>query len=71
MLDSQPVSRVLSFLYQNVFHRPFILSPDLVSDPRLVSFHVTQNFPLRSFFITWLNRNHQRKRFFILPVTAA
>ncbi|HDK0046713.1 TPA: type II secretion system protein GspD [Escherichia coli] len=54
VLDSQPVSRVLPFLYQNVFHRPFILSPDLVSDPRLVSFHVTQNLPLRSFFITWL-----------------
>ncbi|EIM1059100.1 type II secretion system protein GspD [Salmonella enterica] len=55
-LDNAPLPQVISLVWQNVFYRPFQLSPELAGDSRLVSFYMNEKLDPRSFFISYLKR---------------
>lgn len=55
-MDNAPLPQVISMVWQNVFYRPFQLSPELAGDTRLVSFYLTEKLNPRSFFISYLKR---------------
>lgn len=55
-MDNAPLPQVISLVWQNVFYRPFQLSPELAGDARLVSFYMNEKLDPRSFFISYLKR---------------
>lgn len=55
-MDNAPLPQVISLVWQNVFYRPFQLSPELAGDSRLVSFYMNEKLDPRSFFISYLKR---------------
>ncbi|EGU4500719.1 type II secretion system protein GspD [Salmonella enterica] len=55
-MDNAPLPQVISLVWQNVFYRPFQLSPELAGDTRLVSFYMNEKLYPRAFFISYLKR---------------
>ncbi|ECI5746702.1 type II secretion system protein GspD [Salmonella enterica subsp. enterica] len=55
-MDNAPLPQVISLVWQNVFYRPFQLSPELAGDTRLVSFYLNEKLDPRAFFISYLKR---------------
>lgn len=55
-MDNAPLPQVISLVWQNVFYRPFQLSPELAGDSRLVSFYMNEKLDPRAFFISYLKR---------------
>lgn len=55
-MDNAPLPQVISLVWQNVFYRPFQLSPELAGDSRLVSFYMNEKLNPRAFFISYLKR---------------
>lgn len=55
-MDNAPLPQVISLVWQNVFYRPFQLSPELAGDTRLVSFYMNEKLDPRAFFISYLKR---------------
>lgn len=55
-MDNAPLPQVISLVWQNVFYRPFQLSPELAGDSRLVSFYMNEKLEPRAFFISYLKR---------------
>ncbi|HCL4783366.1 TPA: type II secretion system protein GspD [Salmonella enterica] len=55
-MDNAPLPQVISLVWQNVFFRPFQMSPELAGDSRLVSFYLNEKLDPRAFFISYLKR---------------
>ncbi|EBK0596526.1 type II secretion system protein GspD [Salmonella enterica] len=55
-MDNAPLPQVISLVWQNVFYRPFQLSPELAGDSRLVSFYMNEKLDPRAFFVSYLKR---------------
>lgn len=55
-MDNAPLPQVISLVWQNIFYRPFQLSPELAGDSRLVSFYMNEKLNPRAFFISYLKR---------------
>ncbi|EKY5349958.1 type II secretion system protein GspD [Salmonella enterica] len=55
-MDNAPLPQVISLVWQNIFYRPFQLSPELAGDTRLVSFYMNEKLDPRAFFISYLRR---------------
>ncbi|EBM2258483.1 type II secretion system protein GspD, partial [Salmonella enterica] len=55
-MDNAPLPQVISLVWQNVFYRPFQLSPKLAGDSRLVSFYMNEKLDPRAFFVSYLKR---------------
>jgi len=53
-LDSVPLPKAVSFIYSQVFNTPFMLSPEVIDDKRLVAFHITPSLDAKSFFVRYL-----------------
>ncbi|WP_406850703.1 hypothetical protein WH390_06160 [Candidatus Arsenophonus nilaparvatae] len=54
-LDNVPLPQALNVLYRQVFERPFMLSPELINDPRKVTFRITPEIDERAFIKRYLN----------------
>ncbi|PHM31187.1 type II secretion system protein GspD [Xenorhabdus innexi] len=54
-LDGVSIPKSVSFIYGQVFKKPFMISPDVIKDDRLVSFHITPDLDEKDFFIRYLN----------------
>lgn len=54
-LDNVPLPQALNLLYRQVFERPFMLSPELINDPRKVTFRITPEIDERAFIKRYLN----------------
>ncbi|EHW1154862.1 type II secretion system protein GspD [Salmonella enterica] len=57
-LDNTPLPQVIQFVYQNVYHRPYMLSPEITGDKRVLSFYLTDKQQPRQFFKTYFQRLH-------------
>ena len=53
-LTNVTLSQAVTMLWQDVFQRPFVLAPELVTDARPVSFAVQSRQPTRAFVLAWL-----------------
>ena len=54
-IDSMPLSKAITLFYGQVLYQPFMISPDVITDPSLVTFHVTPNLDAKKFFVSYLN----------------
>ncbi|MBD2821776.1 type II secretion system protein GspD [Xenorhabdus sp. 42] len=54
-LDGVTVPKSVNFIYSQVFKKPFMISPDVIMDTRLVSFHITPDLDEKAFFVRYLN----------------
>ncbi len=54
-LDGVTVPKSVNFIYSQVFKKPFMISPEVITDTRLVSFHITPDLNEKAFFIRYLN----------------
>ncbi|MFS1538716.1 MAG: hypothetical protein ACL7BU_08535 [Candidatus Phlomobacter fragariae] len=54
-LNSVPLPQALNVLYSQVFLRPFMLSPELINDPRKVTFRITPDIDERAFVKRYLH----------------
>ncbi|CDG21373.1 Type II/III secretion system protein [Xenorhabdus poinarii G6] len=54
-LDGVTVPKSVNFIYSQVFKKPFMISPDVITDTRLVSFHITPDLDEKAFFVRYLN----------------
>ncbi|WP_230042099.1 type II secretion system protein GspD [Escherichia coli] len=52
-LDNTPLPQVIQFVYQNVYHRPYMLAPEIAGDKRVLSFYLTDKQEPRQFFKTY------------------
>ena len=52
-LDAVKLPEAVKLIYSQVFDRPFMLSPELVKDERLLSFRITPDVDERDFFIRY------------------
>lgn len=55
-LDNTPLPQVIQFVYQNVYHRPYMLSPEIAADKRILSFYLTEEQQPRQFFKIYFQR---------------
>ncbi|MDY4376406.1 type II secretion system protein GspD [Pectobacterium brasiliense] len=53
-LDGVSLPKSVNFIYSQVFKRPFMLAPEVITDSRLVSFHITEDQDARDFFTRYL-----------------
>lgn len=54
-LDSVTIPKSVSFIYTQVFNKPFMISPDVLVDTRQVSFHITPDLDAKDFYVRYLN----------------
>ncbi|HBA9513472.1 TPA: type II secretion system protein GspD [Escherichia coli] len=52
-MDNTPLPQVIQFVYQNVYHRPYMLAPEIAGDKRVLSFYLTDKQEPRQFFKTY------------------
>ncbi|ECD8848887.1 type II secretion system protein GspD [Salmonella enterica] len=57
-MDNTPLPQVIQFVYQNVYHRPYMLAPEIAGDKRVLSFYLTDKQQVRQFFKTYFQRLH-------------
>lgn len=55
-VDSMPVSRITSLFYSQVLEKPFVLSPELSSDTRIMTLSLPESPTIRTDFITALKK---------------
>ncbi|ELD4016362.1 type II secretion system protein GspD [Salmonella enterica] len=55
-----PLSDAVSLLWGEVLHSPFMLSPELVADTRLLTLHIAPDNDERQFIIRYLDNMHIR-----------
>ncbi|MDX7990803.1 type II secretion system protein GspD [Xenorhabdus littoralis] len=53
-LNAVPLPQALNLVYMQVFDKPFMLSPELVNDPRVVTFRITPDIDERAFIRRYL-----------------
>ncbi|WP_342220876.1 type II secretion system protein GspD [Candidatus Fukatsuia endosymbiont of Tuberolachnus salignus] len=53
-LNAVPLSQALNLLYVHVFDKPFMLSPELAEDKRVVTFRITPDSDERAFILRYL-----------------
>ncbi|CDH02056.1 type II secretion system protein GspD [Xenorhabdus bovienii] len=54
-LDGVTIPKSVNFIYGQVFKKPFMISPEVITDTRLVSFHITPDLDEKAFFVRYLN----------------
>ncbi|MBC8953598.1 type II secretion system protein GspD [Xenorhabdus sp. PB62.4] len=54
-LDGVSIPKSVNFIYGQVFKKPFMISPEVIIDERLVSFHITPDLDEKEFFVRYLN----------------
>lgn len=54
-LDGVTIPKSVNFIYSQVLKKPFMISPEVITDTRLVSFHITPDLDEKAFFIRYLN----------------
>ncbi|EGB7049008.1 type II secretion system protein GspD [Salmonella enterica] len=52
-MDNTSLPQVIQFVYQNVYHRPYMLAPEIAGDKRVLSFYLTDKQQPRQFFRTY------------------
>ncbi|CAM7767154.1 type II secretion system protein GspD [Citrobacter portucalensis] len=53
-LDAMQLPKAITFFYADVLKQPFMLAPELAADPRIVSFHITEQTDAKQFFARYL-----------------
>ncbi|MBD1226409.1 type II secretion system protein GspD [Xenorhabdus griffiniae] len=53
-LDGVTIPKSVNFIYSQVFKKPFMISPEVITDARLVSFHITPDLDEKAFFVRYL-----------------
>ncbi|MBD1229577.1 hypothetical protein IDH36_18990, partial [Xenorhabdus griffiniae] len=54
-LDGVSIPKSVNFIYSQVFKNPFMISPEVIIDERLVSFHITPDLDEKEFFVRYLS----------------
>ncbi|MBD2805253.1 type II secretion system protein GspD [Xenorhabdus sp. ZM] len=54
-LDGVTVPKSVNFIYSQVLKQPFMISPEVIADTRVVSFHITPDLDEKAFFVRYLN----------------
>ncbi|WP_340610853.1 type II secretion system protein GspD [Xenorhabdus bharatensis] len=54
-LDGVTIPKSVNFIYSQVFKKPFMISPEVITDSRLVSFHITPDLDAKAFFVRYLH----------------
>lgn len=53
-LDSVTIPKSVNLIYTQVFNEPFMMAPDVITDNRMVSFHITPQLDAKDFYTRYL-----------------
>lgn len=54
-LKESSIPEALQLIYADIFKTPFMLSPDVVSETRKVTFHITPDLDAKTFLVDYMN----------------